>query len=80
MSFSQGWDTGFRVILLYVGVVFVWLGFIEPYFASQSMSVIIMNIVAFAISAAFVVRARSRFIAERQQAEAEVAALMQEDV
>ena len=80
MTFSQGWDTGFRVILLYAGVVFVWLGLIEPYFASQSMSVIIMNIVAFAISAAFVVRARNRFIAERQQAEAEVAALMQEDV
>ena len=25
MSFSQGWDTGFRVILIYVGIVFVWL-------------------------------------------------------
>ncbi|MGX5722210.1 hypothetical protein [Shinella zoogloeoides] len=80
MSFSQGWDTGFRVILIYVGVVFVWLGLIEPYFASQSMSVILMNIVALAVSAAFVVRARGRFIAERLAAEAEVAALMQEDV
>ncbi|WP_119256445.1 hypothetical protein [Shinella zoogloeoides] len=80
MSFSQGWDTGFRVILIYVGVVFVWLGLIEPSFASQSMSVILMNIVALAVSAAFVVRARDRFIAERLAAEAEVAALMQEDV
>ncbi len=80
MSFSQGWDTGFRVILIYVGIVFVWLGLIEPSFSSQSMSVILMNIVAFAVSAAFVVRARGRFIAERLAAEAEVAALMQEDV
>lgn len=80
MSFSQGWDTGFRVILIYVGIVFVWLGLIEPYFASRSVSVIVMNMVAVAISAAFVVRARNRFIAERRQAEAEVAALMQEDV
>jgi len=80
MSFSQGWDTGFRVILIYVGVVFVWLGLIEPYFASQSMSVILMNIVALAVSVAFVVRARGHFIAERLAAEAEVAALMQEDV
>lgn len=53
---------------------------IEPYFASRSVSVIVMNMVAVAISAAFVVRARHRFIAERRQAEAEVAALMQEDV
>ncbi|MGK9199970.1 MULTISPECIES: hypothetical protein [Sinorhizobium] len=80
MSFSQGWDTGFRVILIYVGIVFVWLGLIEPYFTSRSVSVIVMNIVAFAISAAFVVRARNRFIAERRQAEADVAALMQEDL
>ena len=36
MSFSQGWDTGFRVILIYVGIVFVWLGLIEPSFSSQS--------------------------------------------
>ncbi|WP_234844704.1 hypothetical protein [Sinorhizobium medicae] len=54
MSFSQGWDTGFRVILIYVGIVFVWLGMIEPYFASRSVSVIVMNMVAVAISAAFV--------------------------
>lgn len=80
MTFSQGWDTGFRVILLYAGVVFVWLGFIEPYFSSQSVSVIIMNIVAFAASVAFVVRARNRFVAERREAEAEVAALLREDV
>lgn len=79
MSFSQGWDTGFRVVLIYVGIVFVWLGLVEPYFASQSLSVIVMNIVAVAVSAAFVVRARRRFTNERLAAEAEVAALMQED-
>ena len=30
MTFSQGWDTGFRVVLIYVGIVFFWLGLIEP--------------------------------------------------
>jgi hypothetical protein len=80
MSFSQGWDTGFRVILIYAGIVFVWIGLIEPYFGNVSLSVILMNIVALAVSAAFVVRARRRFIAERLAAEAEVAALMREDI
>ena len=80
MSFSQGWDTGFRVILIYAGIVFVWIGLIEPYFGNLSLSVTLMNVVALAVSAAFVVRARRRFIAERLAAEAEVAALMQEDV
>jgi len=80
MSLSQGWDTGFRVILIYVGIVFVWLGLIEPLFASQTVSVVLMNLVACAVSAAFVVRARKRFTAERLAAEAEVAALMREDV
>ena len=38
-----------------------------------------MNIVALAVSVLFVVRVRNRYIAERRQAEADVAALMQED-
>lgn len=79
MTFSQGWDTGFRVVLIYVGIVFFWLGLIEPLFASRTLSVTLMNIVALAVSVLFVVRVRNRYIAERRQAEADVAALMQED-
>lgn len=78
MSFSQGWDAGFRAIMLYVGIVFVWLGLIEPYFASQSLSVAIMNIVAVIAGLAFFLRARSRAITERSRADAEVRALMEE--
>ncbi len=79
MTFSQIWDTGFRTVLLYAGVVFAWLGLVERYFESQSTSVIIMNIVALVISVAFVLLMRQRAIATRLKAEAEVAAVMQED-
>jgi len=80
MSFSQGWDAGFRSVLIYVGVVFVWLGLIEQHFGSQSTSVVVMNIVALVAAVAFFIRARSRAIAERARAEAEVRALMEEAV
>jgi predicted RND superfamily exporter protein len=80
MTFSQGWDAGFRAILIYVGVVFVWLGLIEPGFSSQAMSVAVMNVVALVIAGAYVVHLRNRAIAERRRAEAEVAALMQEQI
>lgn len=79
MSFSQGWDAGFRSVLLYVGIVFAWLGLVEPRFPSQSASVVVMNVVALAAAAAFFLRARSRARAERARAEAEVAAILAEE-
>lgn len=79
MSFSQGWDAGFRAVLIYLGIVFVWLGLIERYFPSQSLSVVVMNVVAAAAAIAFFLRARNRAVAERQRAEAEVRALMMEE-
>lgn len=78
MSFSQGWDAGFRAILIYVGIVFFWLGLVEPYFAERSLSVTVMNVVALAAAVGFVALARRRAIAEKARADAEVAALMQE--
>lgn len=80
MTFSQGWDAGFRSVLIYVGVVFFWLGLIERHFGSQSTSVILMNVVAFVAAVAFFLRARSRAVAARERAEAEVRALMEETV
>ncbi len=80
MSFSQAWDAGFRALLLYVGIVFVWLGLIEGYFPSQSTSVAVMNVVAIAAAIAFFLRARRRAVAERERAEAEVRALIEEQV
>jgi predicted tellurium resistance membrane protein TerC len=79
MTFSQGWDAGFRAILIYVGVVLFWLGLIEPHFADPSTSVTVMNIVAAGAAIAFFVRARRRAIQEWQRAEAEVRALMEEE-
>jgi hypothetical protein len=80
MTFSQAWDTGFRAILIYAGVVFIWLGLIETSFADLSLSVTLMNVVAAGITIAFILRARSRAIAQTARAEAEVAALMEEQV
>ncbi|PSJ61728.1 hypothetical protein [Kumtagia ephedrae] len=80
MSFSQAWDAGFRALLLYVGIVFVWLGLIEGLFSSQSTSVVVMNVVAVAIAVAFFLRARRRAVAERARAEAEVRALVEEHI
>lgn len=80
MSFSQAWDAGFRAVLIYIGVVFAWLGFIERHFGSQSTSVVTMNVVAVALAVGFFLRARSRAMVERARAEAEVRALMEEAV
>lgn len=80
MTFSQGWDAAFRCILIYVGVVFIWLGLIERCFDDQATSVVIMNIVAAAAAAAFFIHAFRRARSERQRAEAEVRALMEGEV
>ena len=79
MSFSQGWDAGFRAVMIYVGIIFVWLGLIEPRLPSQAASVIAMNVVAVVAAAAFFLRARSRARSERARAEADVRAIMAEE-
>ncbi len=78
MSFSQAWDAGFRAVMIYVGVVFAWLGLVERYFASQATSVVVMNLVAIVLGLAFFERARRRARRERARAEAEVRALVGE--
>jgi uncharacterized membrane protein (DUF441 family) len=78
MTFSQGWDAGFRSVLIYIGVVFAWLGVVESRFDDQATSVMLMNVVALVAAAAFFLRARARAIAERERAEAEVRALMED--
>lgn len=79
MSFSQGWDTGFRTILIYVGVVFFWLMVVEKHFPSQSVSVVCMNVFAVALSAFFFMWRRRKFIALKREADAEVAAILAEE-
>lgn len=80
MNFSQAWDAGFRAILIYVGVVFFWLGLIERHFASQAVSVALMNVVGLFAAAAFFVGAWNRARKERVRVEAEVRALLEEQV
>lgn len=80
MNFSQAWDAGFRSVLIYIGVVFVWLGLIEHRFDDQATSVTVMNIVAAVAAAAFFIRAFRRAKAERLKAEADVRALMEGEI
>lgn len=79
MTFSQAWDAGFRAVLIFVGVVFVWLGLIEPRLEDRATSLVLMNLAAALAAVAFFVRAFLRARAERARAEAEVRALMQGD-
>lgn len=80
MNFSQAWDAGFRSVLIYVGVVFLWLGLVERHFASQAFSVAVMNVVAVLATAAFFLRAWHRARKERARIEDEVRALLEEQV
>ncbi|MEM8552562.1 MAG: hypothetical protein AAGF45_09285 [Pseudomonadota bacterium] len=79
MTFSQGWDAGFKAVLIYIGIVFGWLIAIEEHLPDRDTSVIIMNVVGIAAGAAFFIYRRSVCRAQRAAAEAEIAALMQED-
>ena len=79
MTFSQGWDTGFKSVLIYIGIVFGWLIFIEDVIGNQSMSVLLMNAIAVLVAVGFFVRRRRYYFAERDQAAAEVAAILAEE-
>ncbi|MCA3487570.1 MAG: hypothetical protein IOD05_12790 [Rhodobacter sp.] len=79
MSFSQGWDAGFKSLLIYVGVVFLWLIFLERHFADPGTSVLLMNAVGIALGLGFFLYRRRICRAERAAAAVEVAALLAED-
>ena len=79
MNFSQAWDAGFRSILIFAGVVFAWLGLLERFFEDKSLSVLLMTLVAVALSILFFVLTWRRCSRERKQADAEVAALLSGD-
>lgn len=79
MSFSQGWDAGFKSLLIYVGTVFFWLIFIERHFADLGISVLLMNSLGIFLGLGFFLYRRRVCLAERAAAAAEVAALLAED-
>lgn len=79
MSFSQGWDAGFKALLIYVGTVFFWLIALERQFADLDTSVLTMNVVGVVLAVGFFLYRRQVCRAERAAAAAEVAALLAED-
>jgi|JI10StandDraft_1071094.scaffolds.fasta_scaffold662602_2 ABC-type nickel/cobalt efflux system permease component RcnA len=79
MNFSQAWDAGFKSILIFAGVVFVWLGVIEKRFTEQSLSVTLMTLSALLVAAIYFYMTWRRCKAERLAADAEIRALQAGD-
>ena len=71
MSFSQGWDAGFKTMLIYVGTVFFWLIFLERYFSNLGLSVLLMNVTGIVLGLGFFFWRRKFCRAKRAAAEAE---------
>jgi len=46
MVFWQMWEVAFQAFMIFIGVGIIWMRFIEPLFASQQTSVLLMIIVA----------------------------------
>lgn len=78
MSFSQGWDAGFKALLIYLGIIFGWLIFVERFFGNLSVSVWTMNILGIALAIGYFVWRRRYHRAERAAADAEIRALLDE--
>jgi hypothetical protein len=78
MTFSQGWDATFKAVMIYIGVVFAWLRFIEGLFSSQALSVLVMNATGLLLGITFLLLYRRSCHRERLEAEADIAALMRE--
>lgn len=78
MTFSQIWDAGFKAAMIWIGLVFFWLCFLEQAFARQGLSVLVMNLTGGALAVGFFLWSRRRVLTEKAQAEKEIAALMEE--
>ena len=79
MSFSQGWDAGFKAVLIYVGIVFGWLIFVERFFGNLTLSVWLMNVVGIVLAASYFLRRFRLHRAEKRAADEEIRALLNED-
>jgi hypothetical protein len=74
MTFSQAWDAGFRSVLIFIGVVFVWLGVVEARIDDRALSETLMIAVAVATSSGFFLRTRNRCRREKANSEEELRA------
>lgn len=79
MSFSQGWDTGFKALLIYIGTVFFWLIFLEDRLGESVPSVFLMNVLGGASAIGFFLWRFRAYRAERVAAAAEIEILLAED-
>jgi hypothetical protein len=52
MVFWQMWEVAFQAFMIFIGVGILWMLFLEPLFASQQTSVVLMIIVAVGLAAA----------------------------
>jgi hypothetical protein len=55
MVFWQMWEVAFQAFMLFIGVGILWMLFIEPLFASQQTSVVLMIITAVGLAGARIV-------------------------
>jgi len=74
MTFSQGWDAGFKSVLIFIGAVFVWLGLIEQFIPDRSQSELLMTAIAALAAIAFFMRARLHCVRESREAAARMVA------
>jgi len=74
MTFSQGWDAGFKSVLIFIGTVFAWIGLVERFIPDQGLSEVLMTIVAAIAAIVFFLQARTHRLRERALAEARLAA------
>jgi hypothetical protein len=74
MTFSQGWDAGFKSILIFIGTVFVWLGLIEQFIPDRGLSEMLMIAIAVIAAIAFFMQARLHCVRESREAGARMAA------
>ncbi|MBU2534349.1 MAG: hypothetical protein KKB37_16540 [Alphaproteobacteria bacterium] len=74
MTFSQGWDAGFKSVLIFIGTVFVWLGLVERFIPDRGLSELLMTAIAALAAMAFFMQARRHCLRESREAAARMAA------
>jgi hypothetical protein len=79
MVFWQMWEVAFQAFMIFIGVGILWMLFLEPLFASQQTSVVLMIITAVGLAAARIV-VGVRSIRQNQKALAEKIASLDQPV
>jgi hypothetical protein len=75
MVFWQMWEVAFQAFMIFIGVGIIWMRFIEPLFANQQTSVILMIIVAIGLAALRITRGVVNIRKQRKALQAQIAGL-----